>query len=208
MIIRPKQFAEELFSAISGANQKDADKITNQFVTALEKQNRLGMLDAIIKEYNKLLLKKNASPNVFIQSGQKVSKEIRNRVLNKMNIPEDVEVREEKENYVLSAELPGLDRNEIHVDVKNGRLTISGEKKHEKEEYIKKVFIWYENVLAGDGSGPERTRGGIAGTIGRTYRSSQADHARGRRKNQAGTVRPGQPRGKTYCQIRGRRGGT
>jgi len=95
MIIRPKQFAEELFSAISGANQKDADKITNQFVTALEKQNRLGMLDAIIKEYNKLLLKKNASPNVFIQSGQKVSKEIRNRVLNKMNIPEDVEVREE-----------------------------------------------------------------------------------------------------------------
>jgi HSP20 family protein len=45
-----------------------------------------------------------------------------------------VEVKEEKDHYVLTAEMPGLNREDINVVVKNGTLTLSGEKKHEKKE--------------------------------------------------------------------------
>lgn len=51
-----------------------------------------------------------------------------------------VEVKEEKEHYLMSAELPGLSKEEINVEVKNGVLTISGEKKHEKKEEKKGYF--------------------------------------------------------------------
>ncbi|MBL8026479.1 MAG: Hsp20/alpha crystallin family protein [Fibrobacteres bacterium] len=42
-----------------------------------------------------------------------------------------VEVKEEKDRFVLTAEMPGLNKDDIAVDVKNGVLTLSGEKKHE-----------------------------------------------------------------------------
>ena len=45
-----------------------------------------------------------------------------------------VDVYEEDQNVVLTADLPGLDRKEVEVSVENDRLIISGERKFENEE--------------------------------------------------------------------------
>jgi len=45
------------------------------------------------------------------------------------------------DEYVINAEIPGLSKEEIKIDVKDGSLTISGEKKYEDknedENYIR-----------------------------------------------------------------------
>lgn len=51
-----------------------------------------------------------------------------------------VEVREENDHFRLTAELPGMDKGDIHVAVKNGVLTLSGEKKHETKEEKKGYY--------------------------------------------------------------------
>lgn len=45
-----------------------------------------------------------------------------------------MEVREEKDHFELTAEVPGLAREDISVTVENGVLALNGEKKHEKKE--------------------------------------------------------------------------
>lgn len=45
-----------------------------------------------------------------------------------------VDVREEKDRYVLEADLPGLTEKDIDVRVENNLLSVSSEKKEEKEE--------------------------------------------------------------------------
>lgn len=45
-----------------------------------------------------------------------------------------VDVLENENNFVVSAELPGLSKDEIHVEVENNRLTIKGERKFEKRD--------------------------------------------------------------------------
>ncbi|MFP4521351.1 MAG: Hsp20/alpha crystallin family protein [Fibrobacterota bacterium] len=45
-----------------------------------------------------------------------------------------VEVREEKDHFELNAELPGVSKEDIDLELKNGVLTIRGEKKNEKKE--------------------------------------------------------------------------
>ena len=45
-----------------------------------------------------------------------------------------VDVVEDKKGYHIHADLPGLDEKDINVEYENGFLTISGEKKKEREE--------------------------------------------------------------------------
>jgi HSP20 family protein len=45
-----------------------------------------------------------------------------------------VDVVEDKDSYKISAEIPGLDKKDLTVEVKNGTLSISGEKVEKKEE--------------------------------------------------------------------------
>ncbi len=45
-----------------------------------------------------------------------------------------VEVRQQGNNIVVSAELPGLDKGDVHVEVTDEGLAISGERKREHEE--------------------------------------------------------------------------
>jgi len=45
-----------------------------------------------------------------------------------------VDVKEEKDKYVIHADIPGVDPKDIHVSMENGFLTIRGERKHEKKE--------------------------------------------------------------------------
>jgi HSP20 family protein len=48
----------------------------------------------------------------------------------------------DKENvYELSAELPGMDENNIDVKFSNGALTIKGEKRDEREEKKKNFYL-------------------------------------------------------------------
>lgn len=49
-----------------------------------------------------------------------------------------VDIKETPEEYVIKAELPELNKEEVKVHVKDGLLTISGERKLEKEEKGKK----------------------------------------------------------------------
>jgi len=45
-----------------------------------------------------------------------------------------VDIREEKDNYVFLADIPGVDPDEIEVNTENDTLTIKGERKQESKE--------------------------------------------------------------------------
>ena len=49
-----------------------------------------------------------------------------------------VDITEDEKDYVLKAELPGIRKEEVKVSIENGVLSISGERKVEKEEKNKK----------------------------------------------------------------------
>ena len=49
-----------------------------------------------------------------------------------------VDVTEDEQGYVIKAELPEVQKNDVKVTVENGTLTISGERKYEKEEKARK----------------------------------------------------------------------
>jgi len=65
------------------------------------------------------------------------------RNISKANFPH-VDIVEEKDVYRISADLPGIDKNDIKVEVENGILSISGEKKAEKTEREKDRFYHFE----------------------------------------------------------------
>ncbi len=45
-----------------------------------------------------------------------------------------IDVAEDKDNYVVKAELPGLTKDDVSVTLEDNYLTIRGEKKHEAED--------------------------------------------------------------------------
>jgi len=55
-----------------------------------------------------------------------------------------VDIIEEKDTYKISADMPGLDKKDITVEIKNGVLAISGEKKEEKTERDKDRYYHFE----------------------------------------------------------------
>lgn len=52
-----------------------------------------------------------------------------------------LELKENDGGYKLTAELPGMDADDVEVSVADGMLTISGEKKEEREEKDKGYFL-------------------------------------------------------------------
>lgn len=46
----------------------------------------------------------------------------------------NVDIAETKDEFVVTAELPGLKKDDIHISFKEGTLSIEGERKEEKEE--------------------------------------------------------------------------
>ena len=59
------------------------------------------------------------------------------------------DVRETDECYELDVDLPGFQKDEIHVDVKDGYLTVSAEKGLDKDEEDKKGRILRQERYAG-----------------------------------------------------------
>lgn len=57
-----------------------------------------------------------------------------------MTAKHEIAKRNGGKEYVLKADLPGLDKKDIRVEVKGNMLNISGEKKSEKEEKGKDFF--------------------------------------------------------------------
>ena len=49
-----------------------------------------------------------------------------------------VDITEDDKEYVINAELPGVKKEDVKVSIENGVLSISGERKTEKEEKGKK----------------------------------------------------------------------
>lgn len=49
-----------------------------------------------------------------------------------------VDISEDSKEYLIKAEIPGVKKEEVKVSVQNDVLTISGERKYEKEEKDKK----------------------------------------------------------------------
>ena len=49
-----------------------------------------------------------------------------------------VDISEDDKEYLIKAELPGVKKEDVHISVENGVLTITGERKFEKEEKNKK----------------------------------------------------------------------
>ena len=52
-----------------------------------------------------------------------------------------VDIAEREKEYEITAELPGLDENDLEVKLANGTLVIQGEKKEEKEEKKKEFYL-------------------------------------------------------------------
>jgi HSP20 family protein len=50
----------------------------------------------------------------------------------------EVDIKEDEKEYVIQADLPGMKREDIKVTVEHGAISITGERKSEKEEKGKK----------------------------------------------------------------------
>lgn len=51
-----------------------------------------------------------------------------------LSVGPDIDVRESEGEFVIEAELPGMDEKDVNVTISNGILTLKGEKKSEREE--------------------------------------------------------------------------
>jgi HSP20 family protein len=69
-----------------------------------------------------------------------------NRELEETTFP-NVDIVEGKDGYQIKADLPGLDKKDIKVEVENGVLSIKGEKKEEKVEREKDHYYHLERTF-------------------------------------------------------------
>ncbi len=81
----------------------------------------LGDIDSLARRYGQLFDRQ--LPSLFDENGSNV-----------VNWAPPADVTETKEAFVITAELPGVDKDDIHVSVADGMLTIEGERRHKKEE--------------------------------------------------------------------------
>ena len=59
------------------------------------------------------------------------------------------DIQEKEDHYVLDVDLPGFKKEEIHLSLENGYLTVSAEKGLEKDETTKKGKLIYQERYTG-----------------------------------------------------------
>jgi HSP20 family protein len=69
-------------------------------------------------------------------------------LLNKVATVPSVNIKERKKDYLIELAVPGLNKEDIDIDIENNVMTISSQKKEEKEEndgtYTKREFYYNE----------------------------------------------------------------
>lgn len=60
-----------------------------------------------------------------------------------------VNLYEDKENYYVTAELPGLTKKDVKIELENAVLTVSGERK-EKQGDKESIFSFSRSITVGD----------------------------------------------------------
>lgn len=69
--------------------------------------------------------------------------------MHKMNNIMKTDVKESEKDYTLEIELPGIDKKDVNIDLRDGYLTISAKREHKQEDQDKKAITLEENeVLA------------------------------------------------------------
>lgn len=61
--------------------------------------------------------------------------------INETALAVSVDVAEDDKAYTITAELPGIDEKDVHVDITEDILTLKGEKRAEKEEKNKNRYV-------------------------------------------------------------------
>ena len=93
---------------------------------ALVKWNPSRELLSIEREFNKMF---NSLGNRFgFGNGDDVDKEYENAVWSPLS-----DIYEDKNNYILTLDLPGINKDNVKISYVDGQLNISGERKNEKE---------------------------------------------------------------------------
>ena len=57
----------------------------------------------------------------------------------------DLEIYEDKENYYLETDMPGIDKKDISIEINKGHLKIEAERKSEEEKKDKKYYRMYRS---------------------------------------------------------------
>lgn len=64
-----------------------------------------------------------------------------------------VDIKETGKNYVVSVEMPGVEKDQVNVSIDGNTLTISGEKKQETKKddenyhYVERSYVSFQRVL-------------------------------------------------------------
>ena len=66
------------------------------------------------------------------------------------------DIKEAEKEYVMEVELPGLDKKDIHIDLKDGYLNISVKKEEKQEEGKKENYIHRERSFSCSRKTPRR----------------------------------------------------
>ena len=93
---------------------------------ALVKWNPSRELLSIEREFNKMF--SSLSNRFGFGNGDDVDKEYENAVWSPLS-----DIYEDKNNYILTLDLPGINKDNVKISYVDGQLNISGERKNEKE---------------------------------------------------------------------------
>ncbi len=97
------------------------------------KENKMNM----IKSYNKDLMRDSLMPSFFNQFFNGLVSESENENRTQFFTPR-AEIIEAEKGFHINLEIPGIQKEDIKLEVKNSVLTISGEKKFNQEDKNKK----------------------------------------------------------------------
>ncbi len=94
MTPKPQHYARTLYELTKDAKVADADRAVERLVRALHAKNRGGMLERILSEYRKLLLKRNASLEMEVRSAVPLPDELQRTIRQKVGAPKEAVLKE------------------------------------------------------------------------------------------------------------------
>lgn len=94
MIAKPSHYAKALYELTEAASESKALRAVEALARLLAAKNRAGMLEQILSEYRKLLLKRNALSEMEIKIAAPLSAEMKKAIFEKMGAPKETVVKE------------------------------------------------------------------------------------------------------------------